>query len=289
MKRIIFAVAVVFFVLSGISWAEKGELHGGLGITYSTKYIWRGFDVYPDKSAIHPFVDVDLFGTGFGINITAHRANASGFEDTERWDYLVYYQNRAFVDEPYQMNYRFGYMYYNYPDLSSHRAWRPASAFSSPPWMRTISGSIDLQEFHGIFSFPKILQVKGLVPTYVLVKLWPSNSYTLVGEASPTGGTASGFAHIFMLDYGWDVTCPVTGEDRKLNLHSEIVYNDGVGPNGANVDHDWSDVVFGISTDIDLKPNLVFTPGIYHQITMDKSVNDDKSETWGSFTIVYKF
>jgi hypothetical protein len=289
MKRIFFAVAVVLFVTGGISWAEKGELHGGIGVIYSSKYVWRGFDVYDDKSAIHPFIDVDLFGTGFGINITAHRANSGEFEDTERWDYLVYYQNRAFVDEPYQMNYRFGYMYYNYPDLSSHRAWSPVGA-------HLLNGSIDLQELHGIFSFPNILPVKGLVPTYVLVKLWPSNSGTLVGAAKPFGGgsmpfagTASGFAHIFMLDYGLNMTCPVTNENRVLNLHSELVYNDGVGPNGANVDHDWSDAVFGISTDIDLKPNLVFTPGIYHQITMDKSVNDDKDETWASLTLMYKF
>lgn len=278
MKKMFFAVAIVLFVATGLSWAEKGELHGGIGATYSTKYIWRGFDVYPDKSAIHPFIDLDLFGTGFGINITAHKANSSGYESTQRWDYNVYYQNRAFVDEIYQMNYRFGYVYYNYPKLSSHKSWKPGRM-----------GSIDLQELHGIFSFPKILPVEGLVPTYVLVKLWPSNSGTLVGSASPSGGTASGFAHIFMLDYGLNITCPVTGGDRKLNLHSELVYNDGVGPNGANVDNDWSNAVFGISTDFDLKPNLIFTPGLYHQITMDKSVNADKDETWASLTLMYKF
>jgi hypothetical protein len=47
-----------------------------------------------------------------------------------------------------------------------------------------------------------------------------------------------------------------------LNLHAEAVYNDGVGPNGANVDHDWSNAVFGISTNVDLAQNIVLTPGI---------------------------
>jgi hypothetical protein len=127
------------------------------------------------------------------------------------------------------------------------------------------------------------------VPTYVFVKLWPANSRTLVGSASPTGGTAAGTAHIFMLDYGLNVTCPITNEDRKLNLHSEVVFNDGAGPNGANVDQDWSNAVFGISTDMNLQDNLVLTPGIFHQVTMDKSVNADKDETWASMTLTYKF
>lgn len=272
MKRTFFAVAVVLFVLGGISWAEKGELHGGVGVTYSSKYIWRGFDVYGEKSAIHPFIDVDLFGTGFGMNITAHRANSSGYENGERWDYTVFYGNRLFEDESYATNYRLGYVYYNYPDMSSHTR-----------------RSIDLQELQAVFSWPKILPVKGLVPSYVLVKLWPSNSSTVVGSASPSGGTASGFAHIFMLDYGLNITCPVTNENRVLNLHTEMVYNDGVGPNGANVDHDWSNAVFGISTNVELGSNFVFTPGIFHQITMDKSVNPDKDETWASLSLTYKF
>jgi hypothetical protein len=282
MKRMIFVAFVMFLFMAGLSAAQESELHGAIGVTYSSKYIWRGFDVYPDKSAIHPFIDIDFFGTGFGMNITAHRANSSGFENTERWDYNVYYQNRAFVDKPYQMNYRFGYVYYNYPDMSSHKAWNPNGS-------RFVNGSIDLQELHGIFSWPKILPVEGLVPTYILVKLWPSNSDTLVGTDSPSGGTASGFAHIFMLDYGWNVTCPITDENRVINLHSELIYNDGVGPDGRNVDHDWSNAVFGMSTDFNVAENLVFTPGIFHQITMDDSVNDDKDETWASLSLTYKF
>jgi hypothetical protein len=198
----------------------------------------------------------------------------------ERWDYTVYYQNRAFVDERYAINYRFGYMYYNYPDLSSH------TAASLNPFKM---GSLDLQEFHAIFSFPNILPVTGLVPTYVLVKLWPSNSGTFVGALSPSGGTASGFAHIFMLDYGLPVTCPLTGGERILKLHSEVIYNDGVGPQGWNVDHDWSNAVFGIATDFDLGHNFVFTPEVNYQKSFDTSVNKDRDQVWARLTVKYLF
>lgn len=275
MKKTLLVIAVLLATAS--AQAQTQELHGSVGVTYDSKYIWRGFDVYGDKSAIHPTIDLDLFGTGFGINVTGHRANSSGYEGSverggERWDYSLYYKNSLFADEPYVTNYRLSYVYYNYPDLSSHT-----------------TGSIDLQETNAILSWPKILPIEGLVPSYVLVKLWPSNSGTVVGASSPSGGTASGFAHIFMLDYGLSVLCPLTGEDRVLKLHSEVVYNDGVGPAGQNVDHDWSNAVFGISTDFDLGDNITFTPGLYHQVTMDKSVNPDKDETWASLVLKYTF
>jgi hypothetical protein len=155
MKGMFLTVAAVLFVATGMSWAVEGELHGAVGVTYSSKYIWRGFDVFDDKSAIHPFIDLDFFGTGFGMNIIGHRANSSESENSERWDYTFYYQNRAFVDEVYQLNYRFGYTYFNYPDMSSHTSWNPTGAHA-------LNGSVDLQEFNGIFSFPKILPIEGL-------------------------------------------------------------------------------------------------------------------------------
>ena len=272
MKRVSL-VTVAVLLSAAVVRAETAELHGSVGAEFSSKYIWRGFDVFDDHAAIHPSVDLDFFGTGFGFNAIGHRANSSGFELNERWDYILYYQNRMFDGGPYTTNYRLGYMYYNYPDRSSH----------------DVSDSLDLQEFHTIFSWPDLIPIKGLVPTYCLVKLWPSNSNSLVGARSPGGGTASGFAHIFMLDYGLPITCPITGANRILNLHSEFVYNDGVSPNGAtDVDHDWSNGVFGISTTADLGNNLFLTPGVYYQSSWDDSVNPE-DEYWTAVSLKYKF
>jgi hypothetical protein len=273
MKQAVMVTIVMLVVAVGLAQgqqakeAKDGGLHGWVEMTYQSKYIWRGFDVYADRSAIQPAINLDLFGTGFGMNIAGHRANSSGCEDSERWDYNVYYQNMLFGDQSYATAYRVGWVYYNYPEIRSDLA--------------------DLQEIHAIFSFPKILPIKGLVPTYVLVKLWPSSSGSLVGSSAP--GTASGWAHIFMLDYGLEITCPITNQPRVLNLHSEVVYNDGVHPGGGPIDHDWTNAVFGISTDFDLGNNLTFTPGLYHQITMDDFVNDDKSESWATLGIRYTF
>jgi len=272
--RLRILMSVVFLLAIGcVVQAQDGELHGSVDMTYLSKYVWRGFDVYGDKSAVQPSIDLDLFGTGLGVNVTGHRANASGFENTERWDYTLYYQNALYQNEDYATMYRVGWVYYNYPNRNHQ--------------------DLDLQEIHTILSWPKICPV-GIVPSYVLVKLWPNSSRSLVGARAPSGGTASGWAHIFMLDYGLTMEglLPDTPE-QVLNFHTELVYNDGVAPDGGGTrgpaDHDWSNVVFGVSTDFDLAESLTLTPGVYHQITMDSSVNDDGDETWVGLSMTYKF
>jgi hypothetical protein len=268
MKREILVTVVLLLAVGNFAQAQESELHGSFDLTYQSKFIWRGFDIYGDKSAIQPSLDLDLFGTGLGVNVMAHRANSSGYERGERWDYTLYYQNMMCPDEAYAVMYRLGWVYYNFPQGHNQDA--------------------DLQEMHAVLSLPKMCPA-GVVPSYVLVKLWPNSSGSMVGSNSPLGGTASGFAHIFMLDYPLTVggIMPDTPE-QVLNLHAEVVYNDGVGPAGNVVDHDWSNAVFGVSTGIDLAENVVLTPGVFHQISMDDTVNNE-NETWATLSMTYKF
>ena len=96
MGRIILVTVVFLLAVGSFAQAQDSELHGSVDLTYQSKYIWRGFDVYGDKSAIQPSLDLDLFGTGLGFNVMGHRANSSGYEAAERWDYnsaLVLWQD----------------------------------------------------------------------------------------------------------------------------------------------------------------------------------------------------
>ena len=77
--------------------------------------------------------------------------------------------------------------------------------------------------------------------------------------------------------------------EQVLRLHSEAVFNDGVDPRGIGVDHDWTNAVFGIATDFELAENVLLTPGLYYQVTMDKSINPDKDETWVTLGMSYSF
>jgi hypothetical protein len=282
-KKLLLDAVIVVVCLCGaavLAQEKTGELHGVVDVTYLSKNVWRGLDVFNDKSGIQPSVTFDLWGTGLGFQVHSSRANSDGFENAEWLRYYLFYDNVLWADQPCQTNYRFGYFYYNLPD-------NPDEDF-------------DAQELHMVLAWPKLLPVKGLVPAYVLVKMWPAHSDSLIGSRSrmmyPPGGgdTASGFAHIFMLDYGLEATCPITNQPRVFNLHSEVVFNDGVGPQGQNIDQDWSNAVFGISTDFEVAQNVVFTPGVYYQITMDKSCvmpggDWDKDELWTTLSMKFKF
>ena len=74
---------------------------------------------------------------------------------------------------------------------------------------------------------------------------------------------------------------------RKYKAGSQVVYNNGVDATGM-VDHDWSHAVFGLSTEFALNKNLIFTPGIYYQISMDDSANPE-DEYWFSLSMSYTF
>ena len=274
-KRILIVLAALAFC--SVVQAQGGNtVTGSVGVTYQSLYMWRGFDVYNDKSAVQIEGDVALSGTGFGVSVLGHRANSSGHENAERWDINPYYQGQFLTDSQWMTQYRLGYIYFNYPDMSESMA--------------------DLQEIHAILSFPKITGIEGLVPSYVCVKLWPNSSDSLTGSGKrdvpiPMSGGSSGFAHIAMLDYQFAIPGPLSSiPEQIIKLHSELVFNDGVDPRpmGPGVDHDWSNLVLGASTDFDLGNNITLTPGVYHQLSFEDTVNTS-DEWWATLGAKYAF
>jgi len=266
MKKAILLIAVILLSTAGLAQAQEAELHGVIDITYQSSYIWRGFDWYPEgHSAIQPSIDLDLYGTGFGINLLWSRSNASGFENKEWLITTLYYGNSLFEGEAYATDYKIGWVYYNYPD--------------NPRAGNAAAGVADMQELFATLSWPEICPM-GIVPSYTVVRLWPARSGSLIMGAD-------GWIHIFGL--GYDLTIPgilPETSEQVLHLSMAAVYNDGAGAPG--VDHDWSHGVLGVSTSFDLGNNLTFIPALYYQSSWDDSVNDD-DETWVSLSVQYKF
>jgi hypothetical protein len=266
-KKALLLTAVILLSVGALAQAqqEKG-ISGTYEITYLSRYIWRGFDVYEDNhSAIQPLsLDLDLYGTGFGVKLFWSRAVGSGFENAEEMDVFLYYANDIYEDQTYATNYKIAWGYYGYPD-------EPRS-------------ERDFQEFLVSLAWPKLCPA-GVVPSYTIICMWPS-------EGKSAHNDNGGWLHIIGL--GYDLTVPeLTPEIPKqvVHLSADLVYNDGVGAGYAangTVDHDWSHFVFGISTDFDLGYNLFFCPGLYFQASMDDSVNEH-DETWVSLSLKYKF
>ena len=276
MKKGILLAAVILLSAAGFAQAQEGELSGTVDLTYLSSYIWRGFDVYSNNhSALQLGIDLDLYDTGFGLSILNTRPTGSGnftfrglsvpSQDLERIDLTLYYGNSLLEGETYATNYTVGWAYYNHPDNPSDFA--------------------DMQEFFASLSWPEACPF-GVVPSYTVVCLWPSESNSVLNRALQAGGTSvGGWLHVVGLGYDLTVPGPLPEiPEQTLHLSADMTYNDGV----LGADQDWSHAVLGVSTDFDLVENVAFTPALYYQASMDKSVNAS-DEWWFTLGLSYKF
>ena len=278
MKKGILLAAVILLSTVGFAQAQE-ELSGTIDVTYLSAYLWRGFDQYPGahgEGAILPSIDLDLFGTGLGLNVLWSRANTAGvkiegvtasFENQERIDITLSYSSSLFEYETYATDYSVGWMYYEHPDMPSD--------------------FLDMQEIFATLSWPEICP-EGVVPSYTILRLWKSESGHPSSMPWVTTNDISGWIHI--LGFGYDL--PVEGilpdvPEQILHLSAAVVYNEGAG--ATNVDHDWSHLVLGVSTDFDLGNDLTLTPGVYHQNTFEQTVNPDEDITWVGLSVKYAF
>jgi len=301
-QMLIIAIVLIMALISTVH-AKKGEIHGTTGVTFDSMYVWRGITVFGSQPGFHPFIDLDLMGTGFGLSVTGHIPMGSGnaqapspwnINELQRWDYTLYYKGMMNPEERLETRYKLGWTYFNYPGNSARDSFKSIMLTNGKVTGGSY-GSFDLQELFLGLAFPNLLEVPGLVPGYVIVKGWPSNSGTMVGTANMNGGTYSGWAHILMLDYGLKMNCPINDEERIIKLHGEIVYNDAIEPRpgGPWKGRDWTHFMLSASTDFNLTENMVLTPAIQYQHTLEDSytsgINSDGNILWGSLTIAYKF
>jgi hypothetical protein len=240
---------------------ESPKLGITLDATWGSKYIWRGQDLYDDHAAFQPSVNLDLFGTGFSVNVWQSSACSTGFVNDEEFDYTIAYENSLFTDSVFQTDYEISWLYYDYYRISSDEA--------------------DCAEFDFSFSWPNVFPF-GLTPTYTLGYLYAAKS-----DSPAADSEMEGCVHI--IGFTYDINEPQT--NLPLTFSWNITYNDGQGSTDpdtdAKVDHDWSHITWGVSTSLDIGPGT-FTPAIYYQTTLDKSINDE-DEFWTSLSYTLSF
>ena len=233
-----------------------------LDATYVTKYLWRGYDLYDDKAAFQPSINVDL-NNGWYFGVWYSVAGASGAVDAEEFDYYVGYANSFCLAQQYQVDYSIDYLYYDYPDAPSIRN----------------HVSNDTQEVNIDLAMPNLFAC-GLTPRYEYAYLWAGRG----GNMSSLGGDGHGFVHTIGLQYDL-VTCGFLpcNDTQVFNITWDVVYNDGA----YNADHDWSHQTFGISTPIQVGCGTL-TPALYYQDSWDDSVNKEE-ELYAGVSYTFNF
>ena len=269
-KKGILLTVVILLSVGGLTQAQD-ELGVTVDVTWVSKYIWRGFDRLDDKVAFQPSINLDLYDTGLSFNLWSSHAGSSAeggsisTVDAEEWRYALTYTDSVLDGETYKTDWSVSWVYYDFPDMASEDA--------------------DAQEFNLALSWPDICPA-GVVPRYTLIRMWPAQGG---GDASAMGG----FIHAF--GFGYDFTVPELLPDvpeQTLSFTWDIIYNDGTGSgigafSASDVDHDWSHMLWGLSTAIECGPGT-FTPAVYYQTSMDDSVNDE-DEFWVGLSYTVSF
>jgi len=256
-KKVILAAATVLS-WTALTQAQQGDLDAKFTFSYWSKWLSKGAEAYGQQGALFKTIDLDLYDTGFGVNVTHRNATASGYVNMQRFDYRPYFKGVAFEDSPLTTKYNLSVGYEHYPGLD-HKV------------------SNTTFEWIYAFSWPELLKC-GLVPSYIAHYEYPAGS----GYKTQSGANvATGWVHRFLLGYDIDTS----QLPNPLHLSSEMAYTDGLG--GA--EHDWSYATFGICTKFDITEDLYFKPHLYHQITMEDSVSTKKDITYCVLSMQYDF
>jgi uncharacterized protein (TIGR02001 family) len=258
MKKLLVCMVALLAASAGVHAAEQAapqDMGVTVDVTYVSKYIWRGFDLYDDKGAVQPSVSVDL-GGGFSATTWMSYAGASGAVDGTEYNYILAYDGSVLEDSVWKTNYSFGYTYFDFIDTSSKDA--------------------DTMEVFLTGSMPALTGC-GVVPHFAVFQGWTAKSG---GANNDYGGTIYlvGFGYDFMLD---------EAPELPMSFSWDIVYNDGTG--GSTVDHDWSHMVWGLSTSMTCPATGgTLAPGVYFQNSFDDSVNNE-DELWAGISYSFSF
>jgi hypothetical protein len=242
--------------------AAADDLGITVDLSYTSKYIWRGFDVLDDVGAFQPSIDFDL-GNGFSANLWMSYAGSGGTTvnnnsrvNLTEYNYTLAYSNSAFDDCPWKTDYMLGWRYYDYIDTATRDA--------------------DVMEVFLVGEMPNLIE-GGVVPHFGVFQMWPA-------KGSGANNDYAGTIYLMGFNYGFAFD-QMPG--LPLTFSWDIVYNDGTGSNA--VDHDWSHMVWGLSTAMTCPmTGGKIVPAVYFQNSFERSVNTE-DELWGSISYSFSF
>ncbi|MBC8378648.1 MAG: hypothetical protein H8E62_05690 [Planctomycetes bacterium] len=266
MRKVLVGLLVLWSVAAVANAANIGGQEVGVTVdaTYTTKYIWRGFDLMDDKAAFQPSVDFD-FGNGFSFNVWGSipgsgggdRISGDGFSavNAEEWDYTLAYSSSINEGCTSKMDYTVGFTFFDFPDMASNDA--------------------DTQEVFLQVSMPEICSI--VTPHAAVYQMWPSEGSGAVHDYSGT---------IYAVGFTYGFTAEQAPE-LPMTFGWDIVYNDGTGADA--VDSDWSHMVWSLSTSMTCPmTGASISPALFYQNSFEDTVNTE-DEFWASISYSFSF
>lgn len=239
----------------------EGKIDFELSGTFTSKHIWHGLDLLGDHGAFIPVGTIIFGDSGFSAKIIDVYPLSSGLESSVERNYAGFYTGVLMESTHWATHFTTNYFYYGKPKVPGHKG--------------------DSQEIGSTFFWPKLISVGDncVTPSYYFGYIWASTHNSNIRGCE-------GFIHVFGLGYDFEIPhfWP-DGNKQPFRLSGDITYNDGFA--GHTIDHDWSHVVFGISTNFK-KGGLTITPSLNYQISMDDSVNTE-NELWCGVNATYRF
>ncbi len=253
-KGLLLIMATLLMNVACPAWAEQEKLNVTFDLSYWSKWLSKGIEAYGSQGGLFKTIDIDFYGTGFGLRVTHRNATGSGYVDQQRIDYRPYLKGLLFDGTRHLMKYDLSVEYESYTGLSRHKA------NTTYEWINS-------------FSWPNLLPY-GLVPGYIFHYEYPA----FHGDANRKN---VGWVHRFLLGYDMKVfELP-----RPLHLSTEVARYEGL----ANRASRWAYFTAGVSTKFDVTKNLSFVPALYHQVTMSSAISKHKDITYTVLSMKYKF
>ncbi len=232
-KRAGIIVTTLLITLTAAS--QNCQAQVAIDNTYSSKYVWRGYDIFGENSAYMPSVDFTL-GAGFSLNVWAAVPLGSGSEALSELDYTVAYGTTVMEGETLHTDVSFNYIYYDFYKVGS----------ATTP---------DTEEVGVGLSMPNILG-GSISPSIYYGKLYTNESVGFDVDGDYISVGLSG-----------DVS---VSDTIGLSLAADINYNGGL----FGADHDWSHMTFTASTSMEVG-SVSLSPFATYQVSMDSSVNTE--------------
>lgn len=238
-----------------------------------SKYMFRGVDVLDDRGAYQPSVDIGL-DCGLHFNVWGSFASSGRFtrgavhfngELEQAFDHDSGYPGTDQLDE-------FDYtVYYTKSCLDGCLATEVGMTYYD--LFRQSSEALDFWEWYGKFTLSKM----PLQPHAYFYYALPKNT----SNGAEGWMTCLGGSHTCELGA---FPCFGSPDPMSLTFTGDLWYNGGAYYYG--VDTGFTHAVFGSALTIPLCNNISFTPGVYYQLSMEDTINED-DEWWTQLSLAY--